>query len=531
MPGKNDPIWQALASHRTRLADKALVQLFREDPDRARRLRMEAAGITLDYSKNLVTDETLNLFSRLIEANVLPHQIQQMVDGAEVNPTERRPALHTLLRTQPGKAPARLRAEAEAITDALVRIEQMANDIRSGHWAGAGGTPITDILHLGIGGSNLGPEMVSAALETAHDRAVNCHYVANVDGHHIDRVLNQLNPRSTLLVIASKSFSTQETLLNAKTARAWLANAVGETDLAHHLIAVTGNSEAASRFGVAPANALPMWDWVGGRFSLWSAVGITTAIAFGFRTFRALLDGAAAMDLHFKEAPWPDNLPMMLALLGIWYSNFYDAESCAVMPYDHGLRLLPNHLQQLDMESNGKSVDQKGKPIDYNTGPIVWGGEGSNGQHAFLQLLHQGTRLVPVDFILPLRSHHNRTEHHDWLVANCLAQSQALMTGRAALQDDGASAHRALPGNHPSNMILVDRITPETLGAIIAMYEHKVFCQAMIWHINPFDQWGVELGKEIGDAIFASFDNETDEDRFDPSTRLLIKQYLAKRKK
>ncbi|MEX2327250.1 MAG: glucose-6-phosphate isomerase, partial [Pseudomonadales bacterium] len=314
--------------------------------------------------------------------------------------------------------------------------------------------------------------------------------------------------------------------------RQWLLTKIPEADLGRHVIAVTNNLEAATRFGINEGNLLPLWEWVGGRYSLWSAVGLPIAITHGFKTFRALLDGAAAMDRHFDEAPWPDNMPMMLALLGIWYHNFHGAQSHAILPYDHRLRLLPAHLQQLDMESNGKSVTGTGVPVSWNTGPVIWGGEGTNGQHAFHQLLHQGTRFVGIDFILPLTPHHKRPEHHDWLVANCFAQSQALMQGRGYKEIEGdpdTRAHRAMPGNRPSNTILMDKLTPATLGALISLYEHKVFCQAMIWHINPFDQWGVELGKELGLVIHERLMAEaTDgEQKLDASTEQLIQYYRA----
>lgn len=528
MPGVNDIVWQALATHRQKIERTSLVELFEQDPERVERYRLDAAGLTLDYSKNLITDETLNLFSRLIDANSLPHRVQQMIEGERINVTERRAALHTLLRTRPNKLPETVLTEGQAVAETLARVEEISADIRAKRWTGTGDTPITDVLHIGIGGSFLGPQTVHAALEPGRRASVNVHFVANVDGHHIDSVIKRLDPKSTLIIIASKTFTTQETMLNAQTARDWLRTRIADEELHRHLVAVSANTERATAFGVAAENVLPMWDWVGGRFSLWSAVGLPIAIAYGFRTFRNLLDGAAAMDVHFEEAPWPENMPMMLALLGIWYINFFDAHTQAVVPYDHGLRLLPMHLQQLDMESNGKSVNTQGRAIAYATGPIVWGGEGTNGQHAFHQLLHQGKRFVPIDFLLPLRPHHNRQEHHDWLVANCLAQSRALMTGQPAPKADRTAAHRGLPGNRPSNLIVMDKLTPETLGATIALYEHKVFCQAMIWHINPFDQFGVELGKAIGKSIMGAITDDEDA-AVDPSTQALIDLYKSKR--
>ncbi|MEX1237824.1 MAG: glucose-6-phosphate isomerase, partial [Pseudomonadales bacterium] len=476
--------------------------------------------------------ETLNLFSQLIDANELPHRVQLMMLGDIVNTTENRRALHTLLRTRANQVPEQLTDEARKVQDTLARMEAIADAIRSGNWTGYNDTRIRNIIHIGIGGSYLGPRMVAEALTPYASTGITCHYVANVDGHHIDKVLKDLSPEETLVIIASKTFTTLETRVNADSVRQWLLTKIPEADLGRHVIAVTNNLEAATRFGINEGNLLPLWEWVGGRYSLWSAVGLPIAITHGFKTFRALLDGAAAMDRHFDEAPWPDNMPMMLALLGIWYHNFHGAQSHAILPYDHRLRLLPAHLQQLDMESNGKSVTGTGVPVSWNTGPVIWGGEGTNGQHAFHQLLHQGTRFVGIDFILPLKPHHKRPEHHDWLVANCFAQSQALMQGRGYKEIEGdpdTRAHRAMPGNRPSNTILMDKLTPETLGALISLYEHKVFCQAMIWHINPFDQWGVELGKELGLAIHERLMAEaTDgEQKLDASTEQLIQYYRA----
>ncbi|XOV85948.1 MAG: glucose-6-phosphate isomerase [Pseudomonadota bacterium] len=533
MPGPTDSLWQALAAHQTRITSRSLMQLFAEDSDRTNRYRLEAAGLTLDYSKNYITDETLNLFSQLIDANALPHRVQQMILGDRINNTERRPALHTLLRTRPNKVPLQLSNEARLVAETLERMSGISGDIRRGKWQGATGRKISDIIHIGIGGSYLGPRMVAEALTPYLSGGIRAHYVANVDGHHIDHLLTQLDAESTLVIIASKTFGTLETMQNAASARDWLLEKIPSSDLAKHLIAISANVERAAAFGVSEENILPLWDWVGGRYSLWSAIGLPIAITHGFKTFRGLLDGAAAMDLHFEDAPWPDNMPMMLALLGIWYNNFFDAHSHAILPYDHWLRLLPAHLQQLDMESNGKSVNTGGMVVNYQTGPVIWGGEGTNGQHAFHQLLHQGTRFVSTDFILPLVPHHNRQTHHDWLVANCLAQSQALMQGRDTSQTEDLPRlrpQRAMPGNRPSNTILMDKLTPENLGALIALYEHKVFCQAMIWHINPFDQWGVELGKELGDAVYAAISGDSDSVALDPSTARLVQDYLARRK-
>ena len=534
MPGNNDAIWQALAAHQNRMSPLRMTDFFAGDPDRASRYQINGGGLLLDYSRNLITDETLNLFSRLIDANTLPHRVQQMIEGEKVNFTERRQALHTLLRTRKNKIPVNLKQEGEQVADCLGRIDTISSAIRNGKWTGHNDAPLREIIHIGIGGSYLGPRMASEALSSYASGGIRCHYVANVDGHHIDDVLRHLNPENTLVIVVSKSFSTIETKLNAEAAIAWLRKRIPDSSIGKHLIAVSANVQAAKDFGVLDENILPIWDWVGGRYSLWSAVGLPIAITHGFKTFRAMLDGAAAMDMHFEDAPWPENMPMMLALLGIWYHNFHGAQSHAVLPYDHRLRLLPAHLQQLDMESNGKSATTEGMATNFDTGPIVWGGEGTNGQHAFHQLLHQGTRFVSVDFILPLTPHHDRREHHDWLVANCLAQAQALMQGRSMSEmndDPRTRVHRYMPGNRPSNTLLLDKLTPEALGALIALYEHKVFCQAMIWHINPFDQWGVELGKVMGQSIHAFINGAEKVNTIDPATEQIVRLYTSRSKR
>ena len=534
MPVVNDKIWQSLFSHQQSMVRERMTAMFEADPGRAARYRIDAAGLRLDYSKNLVNDDSLNLFSRLIDANSLPQRVQQLFDGERINTSENRQALHTLLRARSARdIPARLTTEAEAVSRVLSRMESIATDIRNGRWLGHNGKPIRQIIHIGIGGSYLGPKMAAEALTPYQAGGIECHYVANVDGHHIDHLLTRLDQDETLVIVVSKTFTTLETMLNAATARHWLLQKVPENELHKHQVAVTANVSAAVASGVAEDNVLPIWDWVGGRYSLWSAVGLPIAITHGFRTFRGLLDGAAAMDEHFRDAPWPDNMPMMLALLGIWYRNFFGVGTHAVLPYDHWLRLLPAHLQQLDMESNGKSVSSRGQPLNYPTGPIIWGSEESNGQHAFHQWLHQAGDFAGVDFILPLTPHHDRVEHHNWLVANCLAQSRALMVGRALTEIPAGgevAPQRVMPGNRPSNTILMDKLTPQTLGALIALYEHKVFCQAMIWHINPFDQWGVELGKELGKSIYETITGQDEADAMDASTKGLIDYYKSKLK-
>lgn len=535
--------WQQLIRHAEDMKTRRISDLFDTDPARAQGLAIDAAGLYLDYSKNLIDSTTIKLLEELASAADLENHIQRMYRGERVNVTEDRAALHTLLRTSPENTVSGLETEAEETAGTLERMKTISRDVQSGTWRGHSGKAIKSIIHIGIGGSYLGPRMVAEALTPWARTGISAHYVANVDGQHIEQVLGQVDPDETLLVIVSKTFTTRETMTNAETARQWLSRTIPDADPGDHLIAITSNVEAAREFGVRESNILPMADWVGGRYSLWSAVGITFAITHGFEQFEGLLAGAEAMDRHFIEAPVPENMPAMLALLGIWYHNFFHAGSHAVIPYDHWLRLLPAHLQQLDMESNGKSVSVDGTRINTTTGPIVWGGEGTNGQHAFHQLLHQGTRFVSIDFIVALTSHHRRLHHHDWLVANCFAQSQALMEGRdapsisKALQGSNMptevaeklAPHKAMPGNRPSNTIVMDTLDARTLGALIALYEHKVFCQARIWQINPFDQWGVELGKTLSESIYQQITEERAELTQDPSTNQLMQRYKTHR--
>jgi glucose-6-phosphate isomerase len=514
------------------MSTASILDLFAKDPNRAQRMSLTAAGLTLDYSKNLINDETLELFQQLLTESNLAPQIEAMFTGVKINHTEQRAALHTLLRADKDTIPAGLQAASSAVQNSLAAVRRISNDINSGFWVGFSGEVITHILHIGIGGSYLGPRVIDEALAPYDNGKIHCDYVANVDGQHIDQVLARLNPATTLMIIVSKSFATVETRVNAEAADAWLRAAMPAEQLHRHAIAITSNVAAAQKMGIADENILPMWDWVGGRYSLWSAVSLPIAIKFGYTHFEALLNGARAMDEHFRSASWPHNMPMLLAAIGVLYHNFMGAASHAILPYDHSLRLLPAHLQQLDMESNGKSTSSKGDTVSVQTGPIIWGGEGTNGQHAFHQLLHQGTRFTSIDFILPLSPHHTRRTHHDWLVANCLSQSQALLQGRPAKNikgtDETLKQHQAMPGNRPSNTLLMDQLTPESLGATIALYEHKVFCQAQIWQINPFDQWGVELGKLLSESIFAAIDSGAAAD-LDPSTQHLLALYRAQR--
>ncbi|MFT7686469.1 MAG: glucose-6-phosphate isomerase [Candidatus Azotimanducaceae bacterium] len=529
------PSWSDLEDHASDAQSFSMPDLFANDPNRASDFSVQAAGIFLDFSKNLIDKKSLDLFSKINIESKMESAVKNLFNGEKINTTENRAALHTLLRCDHDQAPKHLEKEAKLIADALEKMRILSEDIRNGNWLGSTGKKIKHVIHLGIGGSNLGPYMIDEALapyRAEMSLEISCHYIANIDGHHISQILAQLDPLETLILIASKSFSTLETKINADTARKWLLTYIDEVDLEKHLVAITSNEKAAIDFGVSKNNILPMWDWVGGRYSLWSTVGLPIAIRYGYPVFKQLLGGAAEMDQHFASSPMKENIPMILAWLGIWYQHFFNAHSHAVIPYDHGLRFLPAHLQQLDMESNGKRIRLDGEEVTYPTGSIIWGGEGSNGQHAFHQLLHQGTRFVGLDFILPLRPHHSHLNHHDYLVANCLSQSQALLVGREIEDEESPNAkHRSMPGNRPSNTILVDQLTPSTLGALIALYEHKVFCQAVVWQINPFDQWGVELGKELGDIIYQEItDPDASVSRLDASTSALIEQYLEKRK-
>ncbi|MDX1456517.1 MAG: glucose-6-phosphate isomerase [Marinobacter sp.] len=509
--------WQALVDHQAGLKHTHMRELFNQDPERFQRFFTEAAGLSLDYSKNRITQESMELLMALARRCQVPERIEAMFRGERVNTTEQRPALHVALRNQNDEAIlVDGRDIMPEVRDTLARMEEFVWRVRSTQWRGFSNKPFTDVVSIGIGGSFLGPKLVSASLKPYWHGQLNCHYVANIDGSHITEVLRHINPETTLFLIQSKSFRTQETLENTKVAREWfLHNGGSEAQIGKHFVAVTAKPQAAIDFGIAEENIFPMWDWVGGRYSLWSAIGLPTALTIGMENFRALLAGAFAMDRHFREAPLEDNLPVILALLGVWYSNFWGADAHAILPYDHYLRGLPAHIQQLDMESNGKCVTHAGDPVDYQTGPIIWGGAGANGQHAYHQLLHQGTCLSPADFIIPLHTHNPVANHHAILFANCLSQAQALMQGkteaeaRTELEGQGLppaevdrlARHKVIPGNKPSNTLLFERATPRTVGALIALYEHKTYVQGIIWDVDSFDQWGVELGKQLGEDI------------------------------
>ncbi|MFU8764287.1 MAG: glucose-6-phosphate isomerase [Haliea sp.] len=535
------PSWRELQSLAVQMQGTSISALFSKDAQRATEFTAGAAGLTLDYSKHLLCRDSRAALLRLAEQAQLPQRAGQLLSGTPLNNTESRPALHTLLRAR--SAPGGLEAEFSAVEDTRQRMRLWCDRINSGQLQGFSGKIITDVVNIGIGGSDLGPRLVTGAL-AACQGAVRCHYVANVDPADLHRTLQRLDPGATLFILCSKSFRTEETLANGQAARSWLlASGATEEDLHRHFLAITTNLQAAADFGVPADNCLPLWDWVGGRYSLWSAVGLSSAIAIGWEHFSALLNGAEEMDSHFASASCAHNLPMLMSLLEIWYCNFFGAGNHVVLPYDHGLAGLPDFLQQLTMESNGKRVTRDGESLDYDTAPILWGSAGTMGQHSFHQLLHQGTRLCPADFILPLTTPIGDDGRHTMLVANGLAQSRTLMIGcsedeaRASLLERGLEAveasrlapHLAMPGNRPSSVITMDAVTPHSLGALLALYEHRTFCSGQLWGINSFDQWGVELGKEIGSAILNRLQNADSRKNMDAATERLLSQWHAAR--
>jgi glucose-6-phosphate isomerase len=492
--------WQALASEAARMREVHLRDLFADDPGRSERYKATAAGLTLDYSRHRVDDATLGRLVDLARAMEVEAWRDRMYAGARINTSENRAVLHVALRDLDdafGCAVDGVAVHGEVRT-VLAQMRAFSEAVRTGAWAGHTGKPISDVVNIGIGGSDLGPRMVCTALAPHHD-GPRTHFVSNVDGQAITEVLEAVDPETTLFVIASKTFTTQETLTNAHSARDWfLASGADDAAIARHFVAMSTNTEAVAAFGIDPENMFRFWDWVGGRYSLWSAIGLPIVLALGMDRYEALLRGAHAMDRHFLETPLDQNLPVLMALLGAWYNNFLDFSTHAVIPYDHRLRLLPSFLQQLDMESNGKRVTRDGEPVAWATGPVVWGGVGTDAQHAFFQLLHQGTQVTPVDFIVAETPAHGLASHHRILRANCEAQAEALWRGREAPQGE---PHRAFGGNRPSSLLSFERLDAQTLGALVAAYEHKVFVQGVLWDVNSFDQWGVELGKAMAGAL------------------------------
>ena len=537
------PAWQALEKHWTDMEGQSLRTLFSRDASRCRRFGLDACGIHLDYSKNLINDETIGLLLALAESADLTSWKARLFAGDAVNNTENRSVLHMALRNRGDRVYRTEGADVmPGVRAVLDRVRVFSEAVRSGRWPGHTGKAITDIVSLGIGGSSLGPKMACEALRPYQRPALRVHFVSNVDGADLAQTLASLDPETTLFIVASKTFTTQETLTNAESARDWCLDKLSDpAAVGRHFVAVSTNRDAVGAFGIDPQNMFEFWDWVGGRYSLWSAIGVPLALAIGMDRFDELLDGAHAMDEHFIKASAAENMPVILALLGIWYNNFGAIATHAIIPYDQNLRDFPTYLQQVDMESNGKRVTRDGELIEHATGPVVWGQPGTDAQHSFFQLIHQGTRTVPVDFILPLRSHHPLGDHHAKLVANALAQAQALMRGRteeearAELEGTGMSPgeidallpHRIFPGNRPSNMLLVDQLTPYALGALIALYEHKVFVQGVIWGVNSFDQWGVELGKQLAGKILKGLADEGAVEDADASTADLVARYRA----
>jgi glucose-6-phosphate isomerase len=533
------PAWGALAQHQRVIGERHLRELFAEDPERGRRMTLEAAGLFLDYSKNRVTNETLGLLHALATEVRLSERIEAMFSGQRINVTEDRAVLHTALRA-PRDAVIRVDGEnvVPAVHEVLDRMAAFAETIRDGDWKGHTGKPIRNVVNIGIGGSDLGPVMAYEALRAYSRRDLTFRFVSNVDGTDLAEALLDLDPAETLFIVASKTFTTLETLRNARSARAWLVDGLGgdEAAVARHFVAVSTNADEVAAFGIDTANMFGFWDWVGGRYSMTSAIGLSTMIAIGRGRFGEMLAGFREMDEHFRSAPLERNMPVLLGLLTVWYASFLGAQTIAVLPYDRYLLRFPAYLQQLTMESNGKSVTVDGTRVGYDTGPVFWGEPGTNGQHSFYQLIHQGTRLIPADFIGFMRSMNPLGDHHDLLMANVFAQTEALAFGkteaevRAERTAEALVPHRVFEGNRPTNTILADSLTPATLGRLVALYEHSVFTQGVIWDIDSFDQWGVELGKVLAGRIAGELVAD-DEPALahDSSTNALIRRYRAGR--
>ncbi|HBR96970.1 MAG TPA: glucose-6-phosphate isomerase [Gammaproteobacteria bacterium] len=537
------PVWQTLEAHQQRLSQVHMRDLFAADPKRFSRFSLDHAGILFDYSKNLMDDSVMSDLCALAEQRGLPDQIERMFSGETINATEGRSALHTALRNR-GPSAVYVRGEdvMPDVISVLHKMRAFTDRVRGGDWVGYAGDAITDVVNIGIGGSDLGPVMAVQALAPYVKDDLRVHFVSNVDGTHIAETLRKVNPRTTLFVIVSKTFTTQETLANAHAARRWLVEQAGdEKAIAKHFVAVSTNLQAVADFGIDTDAMFGFWDWVGGRFSVWSAVGLSLALAIGIDRFEAMLEGGHEMDQHFREAPLLRNLPVLMGLLGVWYRNFIGTHSHVIAPYDQSLQRFPAYLQQLEMESNGKQVDTTAASVGYHTCPVIWGEPGTNGQHAFFQLLHQGTEVIPVDFIAPIETHNPVADQHRLLLANCFSQSEALMRGRTLgeaideLQEQGLNdaeiealaPFKVFPGNRPSNTLLLDQLTPKTLGALIALYEHKVFVQGVIWGVNSFDQWGVELGKKLAKTVVDELDAGLVVSSHDSSTNGLMNRVLA----
>ena len=537
--------WKALEIHQREMANVHMRDLFAQDPQRFHKFSLPCQDLLLDYSKNRITEKTMQLLRDLARQADLKGWTEKMFSGEKINITENRAVLHIALRNRSNRPIIVDGADVmPEVNDVLQHMQTFSDAIRSGQWTGYTGKRITDVVNIGIGGSDLGPVMVTEALKPYAQEGLNVHFVSNIDGTHMAETIKRLNPETTLFIVASKTFTTQETLTNAHTAKDWfLAQARQETHVAKHFVALSTNAKEVSNFGIDTHNMFEFWDWVGGRYSLWSTIGLSIAIAIGFNNFEELLTGGHEMDEHFRTAPLEQNLPATLGLLGIWYNNFFGAQTQAILPYDQYMHRFAAYFQQGDMESNGKHINRDGEVVDVSTGPIIWGEPGTNGQHAFYQLIHQGTKLIPCDFIAPIKTHNPIGHHHPILLSNFFAQTEALMKGktedevRDELTHTGLRGealeqlvpHKLFAGNKPTNSILVSQITPRTLGRLVALYEHKIFTQGIIWNINSFDQWGVELGKQLATAILPELDGPEEVTSHDSSTNGLINHYKKHR--
>lgn len=544
---KKSIIWEKLEIHKKSLENIHLRDLFSSDNERFNKYSIKFGEILFDYSKNIITGDTLPLLLKLADEADLSEWIDKMFTGEKINFTEGRAALHVALRNRANDA---IKFEGwdvmPNVNAVLAQMKGFVESVQSGSWKGCTGKTITDVVNIGIGGSDLGPAMVCSALKPYAKPGISVHFVSNIDGSHITETLKLLNPETTIFIIASKTFTTQETLTNANTAKKWFLKSLAkrESDIARHFVAISTNQKACQDFGIDPQNMFGFWNWVGGRYSLWSAIGLSIAVYIGMDNFEDLLRGAYEMDTHFRETPFEKNIPVLMALLGIWYSNFFNAKTHAVIPYDQYLSLFPTYLQQLDMESNGKSISREGKQVNHSTGPVIWGTAGTNSQHSFFQLIHQGTQMIPVDFIAAAQSHNPIGNHHEMLLSNFFAQTEALMKGKTAqeakdeLLKSGLNSdeinkllpHKVFPGNKPTNTFLYKKLTPNILGSLIAMYEHKVFVQGIIWKINSYDQWGVELGKQLAGKILPELTDNKPVSSHDSSTNGLINYFKELRK-
>ncbi len=541
------PIWQALNQHKKDIESISLREMFKSDPERFNQFHIQFNDLLLDYSKHHISKETISLLVKLAKEVDLENWRDRMFEGEKINSTEHRAVLHTALRNQ-NQTPIMSDGEdvMPKVKNVLKKMRRFSEEVRSGQWKGFTGKPITNVINIGIGGSDLGPTMVCQALKPYGSKTITPHFVSNVDGADLSQALEKCNPETTLFIVASKTFTTQETMTNAFSARDWfLKTAKDNQHIKKHFVALSTNQHVVSQFGIDIENMFEFWDWVGGRYSLWSAIGLSIALYIGMDSFEELLKGGFEMDEHFKTAPIEQNIPMMMGLLGVWNINFFNFPTHAILAYDQGLSKLASYLQQADMESNGKFINRDGERIDFHTGPVLWGEVGTNGQHAFYQLLHQGTEIVPADFIIPIESHYaigkDGNEHHKILLANFIAQTQSLMLGksydeaRAEIEKQGFEGEdiesfipqKTFEGNRPTSSILFQKLTPKTLGQLIAMYEHKIFTQGIIWNINSFDQWGVEYGKQIAKQVLPKLSEKTPTHDFDSSTNGLI-NYIKK---